>query len=877
MASFTDNTQQLGNFNPYIQQLPVDAMVHVGTQKQKAYDAGVEKIQNNIDNIAGMDVIRDVDKAYLQSKVNELSSNLRTVAAGDFSNFQLVNSVSGMTNNIAKDKNVQNAVSSTMRLRKEQAAQELANKEGKGSISNDWDFDNQTSSWLNSSDVKQAFTGKYTPYTNYKKNALEVIKSLTKDESITDNDLAFDSKGNLVIADAITRTKLAGISPEKIQQALLSTLTPNDFKQMEIDGRYNYASIPPEQFVNRINNSFKEKYDSFQNQKDVLINAMDSTSSVQEKNILKQQVDAIDKTLSNIKGEYDNVSQTFADGDVESAKARLHTADFMNGFSKAFSYTQTSQTKETSPVAQMQMERQKLNQDWKMFSLNLQQDERFHNDDVSLKREANEIARTANKLKKQEIEGYGGFPSPVDQSTRPKIDLNTFKSTTEATIQDLENRDKAYYENKGKSKQWFDQQYNSWKQRPGSVDPLVNEYFTSRENKAREVQSNLVMLSDLQKKATKKHGDIYSKISPEERGLIFTTSKGDRYNYSPKEFVDFNEKFFSIKKVTASTRKTASGEYDTKNIISFDQEAIKRLSPKEKELFNIYLKKDQGKPLYPAEKVMIDKAEKMNKAVNIPFKNTIRQIKDDISKGLQDRLSASQGVEYGIPLGKAEQKADFQNVLLGALNLAKKQNGSIAGSDIDVGVLSELVNGVESATIFVVEGTQAMPAMYELTASGKKGTQTIRITPKQKQAIFGNRWDSSLEVKNVAPYLEQIRKMGGTTTGWNNKDTSISNAYLGKTDFPNTGQYGYGVSGNIVTQTGDSYSIRLNIFDPESGQWRENIPYPRSGTISKEQLNTAMKGLSDAAIYEILHEQPATINDLKRVKQYSQNPFPNAR
>ena len=114
MASFTDNTQQLGNFNPYIQQLPVDAMVHVGTQKQKAYDAGVEKIQNNIDNIAGMDVIRDVDKAYLQSKVNELSSNLRTVAAGDFSNFQLVNSVSGMTNNIAKDKHVQTAVSSTM-------------------------------------------------------------------------------------------------------------------------------------------------------------------------------------------------------------------------------------------------------------------------------------------------------------------------------------------------------------------------------------------------------------------------------------------------------------------------------------------------------------------------------------------------------------------------------------------------------------------------------------------------------------------------------------------------------------------------------------------------------------------------------------------
>ena len=114
MASFTD---QISTFNPYIQQLPVEAMVQVGQQKQAQYDAGVQKIQGYIDNIAGMDVYNDGDKALLNSKLNELGSNLKTVAAGDFSNSQLVNSVGGMATQLVKDPMVQNAVLNTTKFR----------------------------------------------------------------------------------------------------------------------------------------------------------------------------------------------------------------------------------------------------------------------------------------------------------------------------------------------------------------------------------------------------------------------------------------------------------------------------------------------------------------------------------------------------------------------------------------------------------------------------------------------------------------------------------------------------------------------------------------------------------------------------------------
>ena len=86
MASYKDI---IPTFNPYIQQEPVEAMMKVGVYKQERYDEGIKKIQESIDNIAGLDVVRDVDKQYLQSKLNQLGGKLSTVAGGEFPTSQL--------------------------------------------------------------------------------------------------------------------------------------------------------------------------------------------------------------------------------------------------------------------------------------------------------------------------------------------------------------------------------------------------------------------------------------------------------------------------------------------------------------------------------------------------------------------------------------------------------------------------------------------------------------------------------------------------------------------------------------------------------------------------------------------------------------------
>jgi len=260
MASWTDKTPP--TFSPYISQLPVQAMVSVGEQKQQQYNEGVQKIQSQIDNVAGMDVMRDVDKQYLQSKLNTLGNNLRTVAAGDFSNFQLVNSVAGMTNQIVKDPTVQNAVLSTQRIRKGITDKESANKNGKGSVENDWYFDKGVNDYINNNDLKASYSGNYIEYNDLKPKMLEVLKSLH--ESGNDSEVPWQTDpatGEILYgktAAAMVEHGWKGITSGKIENALRASFNENDLRQMQISGEYQFKDYTPTDLINHATQQYEQ-------------------------------------------------------------------------------------------------------------------------------------------------------------------------------------------------------------------------------------------------------------------------------------------------------------------------------------------------------------------------------------------------------------------------------------------------------------------------------------------------------------------------------------------------------------------------------------------------------------------------------------------
>lgn len=863
MASYTD---RIPTFNPYVQQLPVDAMVKVGMQKQQQYDQGLQKIQSNIDNIAGLDIANPIQQKYLKSKLNALGSKLTSVAAGDFSNFQLVNSVNGMTNQIVKDNTIVNAISSTKNYRKGLSEMDAANKSGKGAASHDWLFKTEANDYLNNQDVNASFNKGYTQYSNYSKNAIEVIKNLVKNETTKDVAIEIDDKGNMVVLDAMTRTKIAGITPERIQSALMVGLSSNDFQSMQIDGRYNYSNVSDEMFVSDVSKSYTKDYDALKTKRDILANSIDSTNSVSVKRKIQEQVDSLDKSLTGISNEYQSINKSIVSGDIESAKARLHSTKWINNFSQTFSNQEISQTYEASHQQQVKQFKETKALDYKKFILGYEQNERFEATSNSFKERAQRLAETKEARESVGAEGYGGVPFSVDQSTLPEVTLDRLITDANADEININKSDVALMKQFGKdgNGQWLSQQLQTWQNSPGSVDPLIAAHFNRTENTRRDIASTRAMISDISKQADIAYGEVYNKIPANSKPITIKFPSGS-YTYTPKEMVDFNDKF--KKYVTASGSAGTGGGYST--LIYNDAKAKSELSPKEYYLYTS--QKDQSTP---TQKILSDNLKYYNKNVNVPFQKTIHAKNDFVASEVKSRIIAMQGVDYGIPLYNAAQKTTFGNALISFANLADSQDGGLPNSpNLSTKDLRAIAGGLENATIKIVEGTRYAPGMYEVTASDKDGkTQTFMVPPEAYRSVFGNKFEADPNVLAARPILNQIIRTGQGTTAIDGQVTNYANSYLGNLDFPN--RKFYGVSGNVVQdEVSGLYSLRINLTDPITKQLVvQNLAYPSGGLIEQNKIAPALQGLTDSKIFQMIYNRNPTEKELEKIKQASQNP-----
>jgi hypothetical protein len=296
--------------------------------KQQKYDEGVQKIQGYIDNIAGLDVAKGPQKEYLQSKLNELGSNLKAVAAGDFSNQQVVNSVGGMATQLIKDPIIQSAVSSTQRIRKGVGELEEARKSGKSHKNNEDKFNSEVNDWLNDGSLESSFLGQYTPYTDYRKKEIELAKEIEKIDRTVEIPWVRDAQGNTIYFNdkgqpSLDPTKgqkkmdydmlkvtTKGKPAEKILALFNTTFDDNDERQMRIDSWAKYRGKGVEAFETDINKTF-----------DLKKNILEKESANLTVELNKPNLTALEK--SNIQARLNDVNQTLSGGAVE--KERFDT------------------------------------------------------------------------------------------------------------------------------------------------------------------------------------------------------------------------------------------------------------------------------------------------------------------------------------------------------------------------------------------------------------------------------------------------------------------------------------------------------------------------------------------------------------------------
>jgi len=375
MGSFTD---AIHKFNPYIQQLPVDEMVKVGMYKQEKYDKGVEKIQSYIDNIAGMDVVRDVDKQYLQSKLNELGSNLKKVAGGDFSNHQLVNSVGGMAKQIIRDEGVQTAVNSTALYRKNLKEIEEDRKAGKENINNTNKFNKDASPWLNGKAPGEALSASYFKPVDVWGKIKDIAKEVGVDETDIQQIYQTDANGNRipeynskkelvgykwnpVMVEKITKGK----DPAKILDAFKNALTSSDYKQLAIDGEMNKAHYTPQmlkdEIIENTSGQLKQVDNNLLMLETELINE-NSKNTKDETTIasLTKQKEYYENLKSNLETSVSN-SLAAVDRNPDAVRASLWTNSYLTSMSKELSGRSISEKYSVNPLFTVTMEQNKFN------------------------------------------------------------------------------------------------------------------------------------------------------------------------------------------------------------------------------------------------------------------------------------------------------------------------------------------------------------------------------------------------------------------------------------------------------------------------------------------------------------------------------------
>ena len=408
MASYTDAIAQ---FNPYVQQLPVELMTKVGMVKQAQYDQGVQKIQSYIDNVAGLDIMRNADKTYLQSKLGELGNKLKTVAAGDFSNQQLVNSVTGMTGQIVKDQNIQNAISSTAMYKKGVAEIEEARKKGAAPQSHIWDFTQNADEWLSGDEVGKKFSGRFTSYSgDPQKKALEAIKALHP--KLQDLEIPFIIENGKItsrLAEVMQTKKINEVTPEMIHDAVAAVLNEEDYNHLAIEGKYRFQNVTSEKlselaikdYTSQKNDAIAEIYKLEESKK---INIGDPVKVAE----IDKHIDAYRKLLGDpyegVTGKLDKELEsnlTNAKDNPNGVKAKLYQDAFLKQFSSAFKYRDETYGYKDSPFEKVKQWKADNAFRWTKFNQETKEADR----DYDLKVKDYVEKKRANDLKY--IEMYG--------------------------------------------------------------------------------------------------------------------------------------------------------------------------------------------------------------------------------------------------------------------------------------------------------------------------------------------------------------------------------------------------------------------------------------------------------------------------------------
>lgn len=847
-------------YKDYVQVSPVEAMTMVGMQREQKLQEGIATVNNYVQKVAGIDILRDADKQYLSNNLTNLKSGITKNLSGDYSDSRIVNQITGAASKIYKDPVIQRAMVSTAAARRGLAEMDEARKKGENGPSNDAEFNKRLMQYSQSTDQESAFNYNYEKYTDVNKHVMDIVGKLHKSGTLTDEafENVYDASGKVTgrrLSESTIRNGFEGVKPDQIRAALRAGLSPQDWRQLELDGVYQYSNMSDDQFVNATQKSYEEAAQTIQQKLKYLDGV--STTSGAEKAAIEDKRQNLLQELNYLKNEYDGVTSTFASGDVDAGKAKLHTLRSINNLATSLSYGETTSIYQGDTPQQAERWRQENAQKLAQWQLEHNQKERFHNDNL-------EQAKLANKLKEKELEpSFGSLGGPIDKDAIPELTFDKFVDINQGIKKQIDADRNSFIAknelnpNSHEGRAFYAQKKAAYETKPNSLSPIEREFFKAQEERETEYDSNITTATKLTQEIDAGHRKITDFIPKGAPEVEYSTPEG-RTRFTSQDFVNFNEKFDKYITVTPGVVTGSGSTGNTK--INYDREKAKaELTAKEFKLFEI-LASDKRTP---AQEKLLEQSKFYQNNVNAPYKKELEAKRLAIDKAIQDKVLINQSTSTGIPLINPTTKNQADNLMTQFAQYAAEHNGKIGNTTSED--LNKLLKDPDKTFVFhTSRATKFQPAVNKLVVTSSDGSvHEIPMTETQRQNVFKNQYTATPAQQAFEPIADQLQKSGGFTTKNGPKP------YLGQSKFPKV--ISYAVNGDVEkSPTSGQYSLKLTITDPVSGKRIPDIPWPPEGTISEEGVVTALNRLSDAEVFEIIHGNPPTQAQLAELKKASQ-------
>jgi hypothetical protein len=892
MASFTDTIM---GFNPYVQQIPTDDYVRVGLIKQQQYDQGVQRVQGYIDSVAGLEVIKPEQKNYLQQRVNQLRNQVTKVVSEDFSNQQLLTSVGTLTSQIASDPIIKNAVSSTQAYKAGLAKMKKAQDDGKSSPSNEWVFQNQASQWLSDGDISSSFSAEYIPHTDVNKKILDVIKELHPNSQLEDIPYKRDGAGNILtdghglpqIDFAMLQRQVKGLSPERISAAIQSVLTPQDTRQLYIDGMYNYRAYDKAGMKSISDAAYNNKLSQINDAiKGLLVERQTNTNDQEHISSVDRKIQSLRDAAERYQNRYKQEISNLDKGDLDGFKASQYMENYLSRFSEGFAYAENSLTYKENPFFMAAERRRENDIKFQEYLMNKQ----FESAKLALEEQKFQFERDKfsdeMKLKIKKAGGAGGegdfldlagtqIRAPIEQEDLERVNVSSFIGDTEKMQSDIDTQKMALlaqlrpdlihvqrdanglspryeYDVVGKDPNTVKNEatatllkYKDSYDKGEGVPDGVKTYFDNLGSIQQKLDNRKAGINKLQTDADRAHSiPNLLKTIPN----INISSNVGTVTVTPEDMINFRNK---LSQVFTSSR--TGGGLEGINIPDLDDKKAAQVFPsaKEKVLYESYKKYYYQKPMNSTEQQFVN-----------TLRNNIDRVIPQIGKALDERnkylnnavremVNVTQPTEFPIVGFKSEDRNRVQANIINLFNdivSAGKGNESPNFKESDISEMLSKKNADNTSYSLVAKGNDRYAIRLSNTTVTDKPRE-INITKAQAQDFFGaGKFLDDFQAIREALQISKSTGKWTTDVQGEGKESAfkLNNGLL------NNYSVKYHVEDPLKT---GGLQVKLYIYDKADKEWKErNL---NAGFLMNEtQVTKLLSGINDSVINEILQKKP---------------------